>query len=275
VIAMTNLSPRLSLQVHHGDVHSFHVNAVLVTGGTEAVLVDTGFTRADAHRIAAMVLDSGRRLTTIYVSHADPDFYFGAALLTQWFPEARLVATAPTVAAIEASVAGKLATWGPRLGANAPPQPVPIPTVLAGNAIELEGEALEVRGLDDALPGRSFVWIPSLRTIVGGVNVFAGLHAWTADSQAADERALWARKLGAMAALQPARVIAGHALPGAAEDATQLAYTRAYLERFEAELPAAANGAALVGAMQRAYPDAGLMIALEIGAMVNKGEMAW
>jgi len=45
--------------------------------------------------------------------------------------------------------------------------------------------------------------------------------------------------------------------------------------RYEQELPKAANSGALIDAMKEAYPDAGLGIALEIGAKVNKGEMKW
>jgi glyoxylase-like metal-dependent hydrolase (beta-lactamase superfamily II) len=264
----------LSLQVYNADAGSFHVNAVLVSGKTDAVLLDTGFTRADALRIAAMVLDSRKTLKTIYISQADPDFYFGAGVLKTYFPQARIVATAPTLKKIEATLPTKLQVWGPRLGANAP-QAVPLPEVLATPVIELEGEKLEVRGLDDALPGRSYVWIPSLRTIAGGVNVFAGLHVWTADTPTAQERADWRAKLGAMAALQPLRVIPGHSRAGAPQDATQLRWTQDYLARFETELPQAANAAALIATMQQAYPDAGLGIALDIGAKVNKGEMKW
>ena len=192
----------LSLQVYNADAGSFHVNAVLVSGKTDAVLIDTGFTQADAHRIAAMVLDSRKTLKAIYISQADPDFYFGAGVLRRLFPEAILIASAPTVKKIQATLTTKLQLWGPRLGANAPTD-VPVPEVLPGNTIMLEGQALEIRGQDDSLAHRSYVWIPSLKAIVGGVNVFAGLHAWTADTQTAQERALWNRKLGAMAALQP------------------------------------------------------------------------
>jgi glyoxylase-like metal-dependent hydrolase (beta-lactamase superfamily II) len=264
----------LTLQVYNADAGSFHVNAVLVSGKTDAVLLDTGFTRADALRIAALVLDSKKTLKTIYISQADPDFYFGIGVLKTHFPQARVVATAPTLKKIEATLATKLQVWGPRLAANAP-QAVPLPEVLAAPVIELEGEKLEIRGLDDALPHRSYVWIPSLRTVAGGVNVFAGLHVWTADTQTAQERAAWCTKLAAMAALQPLRVIPGHSRADAPQDATQLRWTQDYLARFEAELPKAANAAALIATMQQAYPEAGLGIALDIGAKVNKGEMKW
>ncbi|MFH1869453.1 MAG: MBL fold metallo-hydrolase [Pseudomonadota bacterium] len=267
-------TPPLTLQVHNADGASFHVNATLVSGKTEAVLLDTGFTRADAYRIAAMVLDSKKTLKTIYISQADPDFYFGAGVLQQIFPEARLVASAPTVKKIQATLATKLQVWGPRLGANAPQQ-VPIPEVMSGNTLSLEGQTLEVRGLDDALPHRSYVWIPSIKAVAGGVNVFAGLHAWTADTQSAAERADWSRKLAAMAALQPETVIPGHALPAQPRDVGQIADTQAYLARFERELGKASNAAALIAAMKAAYPAAGLAVALDIGAKVNKGEMKW
>lgn len=272
--AQTPAAAPLALQVYNADGNSFHVNAVLVSGKTDAVLLDTGFTRADALRIAAMVLDSRKTLKTIYISQADPDFYFGIEVLKQVFPDAKVVATAPTLKKIEATLATKLQVWGPRLGANAP-KSVPLPEALAGNTITLEGQSLEIRGLDDSLPHRSYVWIPSIKAVAGGVNVFAGLHAWTADTQTAAERAAWVKKLGDIAALQPAVVVPGHAAPGQAQDLSQVGYTQAYLARFEAELKKSADGAALIGAMQSAYPQAGLGIALDIGAKVNKGEMKW
>ena len=264
----------LSLQVYNADAGSFHVNAVLVSGKTDAVLIDTGFTRADALRIAAMVLDSRKTLKTIYISQADPDFYFGAGVLKSLFPNATLIASAPTVKKIQATLPTKLTVWGPRLGANAPAD-VPLPEVMTSNTIQLEGETLEIRGLDDLLPHRSYVWIPSLNAIVGGVNVFAGLHVWTADTQTAQERAAWISKLDAIAALQPITVVPGHMLAGQKQDVSQVAYTQSYLERFESELAKAPNSAALIEAMKAAYPAAGLMVALDVGAKVNKGEMKW
>ena len=267
-------APPLTVQVYNADGASFHVNAVLVAGKTDAVLLDTGFTRADALRIAAMVLDSKKTLKTIYISQADPDYYFGIEVIQQFFPDAKLVTTAPTRQKIEATLANKLQVWGPRMGANAPKR-VPLPEVLVGNTLMLEGQTLEIRGLDDSLPHRSYVWIPAIKTIAGGVNVFGGLHLWTADTQGVQERADWAKKLGTMAALQPAAVIPGHSLPGQQHDASQLAWSQAYLARFEQALPKAANSAALIDTMTAAYPSAGLGIALDIGAKVNKGEMKW
>jgi glyoxylase-like metal-dependent hydrolase (beta-lactamase superfamily II) len=272
--AQTSAPAPLSLQViNHGQA-SFHVNSVLVSGAKEAILLDAGFTRADALRVAAAVLDSGKQLSTIYVSAADPDYYFGLEVLRAEFPAARIVAAAPTLKKLTAALPTKLQVWGPRLGANAPRTPV-LPEELQGNSLSLEGQTLEIRGLDDSLAHRSYVWIPSIKAVVGGVNVFGQLHAWTADTQTPAERAAWLAKLDGIAALQPAVVVPGHMLPGTPQDISAVTRTRAYLQRFEAELPKAADAAALIASMKSAYPQAGLGIALEIGAKVNKGEMKW
>lgn len=269
----TQTSP-LTLSVYHAGADSFNVNSVLVSGKTDAVLLDTGFTRADALRIAAMVLDSHKTLKTIYISQPDPDYYFGIHVLKSYFPQAQVVATAATVKKIEATLPTKLAFWPPKMGANAP-QGVSLPEVLTANTLELEGQTLEIRGTDDRLPHRSYVWIPSLKAVVGGVNVFGGLHVWTADAASAEDRAAWLRKLSDIAALQPKVVVPGHSAPGAAEDLSQVLYTQTYLQRWDAALKKTRNSTELIDTMKAAYPDAGLGIALDIGAKVAKGEMAW
>jgi len=61
----------------------------------------------------------------------------------------------------------------------------------------------------------------------------------------------------------------------AATDASAITYTRNYLVAFEEELAKATDSAALVTAMKRRYPDAGMGVALDIGAKVATGEMKW
>ena len=113
----------LSVKVYNADGNSFNVNSTLVYGEKEAMVIDAGFTRADALRIAANVLDSGKELKTIYVSQADPDYYFGVETIKEIFPEAEVVTTPAVLAKINAKLAGKIAFWGPKMGANAPRTP--------------------------------------------------------------------------------------------------------------------------------------------------------
>lgn len=264
----------LAVKVYNAEAASFHVNAVVVSGPSEAVVIDSGFTRADALRVAANVLDSGKTLKTIFISNADPDFYFGAETLKSIFPQAQVLTTPAVREKIQAKLAGKLAFWGPKMGANAPKQPI-VPEAISGTTLSVDGQAIEVRGTTGELAHRPYMWIPSIKAIVGNIGVFGHLHVWTADTQKSSERQAWLAQLDEMQALQPALVVPGHMSAGTALDASAIAYTRDYLKRFEAELPKATNGAELIATMQKAYPTAGLGIALDIGAKVNKGEMKW
>lgn len=264
----------LTLKVHNTGSGSFHVNAVVVSGPTEAMVIDSGFTRADALRVAADVLDSGKTLTTILISNADPDFYFGAEVLKAQFPGARVVSTPAVREKIQAKLDAKLAFWGPKMGANAPRQPI-VPEALDDTTLRLDGEAIEVRGTAGVLAHRPYVWIPSIRTIAGNIAVFGNLHVWTADTQSPAERSAWLAQLDEMEALQPATVVPGHMAAGTPLDGGAIRHTRSYLQRFEHETARAANTAELIDAMKRAYPEAALGIALDIGAKVAKGEMKW
>ncbi len=57
---------------------------------------------------------SGKHLTTIYISHGDPDYDFGLDTLTAAFPDAKALAPQPVVDHINATVAGNLKFWGPK-----------------------------------------------------------------------------------------------------------------------------------------------------------------
>jgi len=264
----------LTLKVYNADGSSFHVNSVVVSGKTEALVIDSGFTRADALRIAANVLDSGKTLKTIFISNADPDFYFGAETLKSLFPQAQVLTTPAVRGKIQAKKAGKMAFWGPKLGVNAPKQPI-VPDELKGTTLTVDGETVEVRGTTGELAHRPYLWIPSLKAIVGNIAVFGNLHVWTADTQKPSERQAWFAQLDEMLALKPTIVVPGHMAAGSALDASSITYTRDYLRRFDAEAAKAKDAAELIEAMKKAYPQAGLGMALDIGAKVNKGEMKW
>ena len=142
---------------------------MIVTGPKEAVLIDAQFQRNDAQAVVEKIKATGKRLTTVYISHYDPDYYFGLNVVRAAFPQADIVATPETVAKITSSKDGKLAHWGPILKDNAP-QALVVPKPLAGRSLKVDGQTLEITGPE---PTRSFVWIPSLKAVVGGIPVLA------------------------------------------------------------------------------------------------------
>ncbi|MGC0416932.1 MBL fold metallo-hydrolase [Embleya sp. AB8] len=246
--------------------------ATLVTGERDAFLIDTGFTRADGHRLVAEILDSGKRLTTVFVSHADPDYYWGAEVVADAFPDAELLATPLVIDHIRAAYPGKLAAWE-AVGVNRPTRLVDLKP-LTGD-LTFEGFRFEPKAAGAELPDRHYLWQAEHRAVVGGVLTFQQEHVWVADTATPEARAAWIRALDEMAALAPALVVPGHRLPDTATDASPIGYTRDYLTAFEAELAKAADGAALTDALIARYPDSGMLIAAQLGAKVAMGEMTW
>ena len=264
----------------HLDVYNpghdalFPVSSVIVSGEREAVLVDAQFGKAQAEQVAKRLRASGKRLTTIYISHGDPDYYFGLDTLTQAFPDAKVVASAATVAHIRQTMDTKLAYWGPQMGADKPTKLV-VPKVLAGNRLELEGQTLEVVGLDGPQPDRSFVWIPSIKAVVGGVVVSENIHVWMADTQSAQSHTDWLATLAHIEKLAPRTVIPGHYLGQSSRSLDAVRFTAGYIRAFDSEAAKARDAAALIAAMSKRYPNLADESSLELGAKVAKGEMKW
>ena len=80
--------------------------STLLAGPTEAVLVDTQYLESDVAEVARRIQTSGRTLTTIYLTHAHADHYFGAEWLLAHYPQARAVAVpraSPATAAVSTS----------------------------------------------------------------------------------------------------------------------------------------------------------------------------
>jgi glyoxylase-like metal-dependent hydrolase (beta-lactamase superfamily II) len=256
--------------------HGFFRAPVLISGAREAILIDGGFTLSDGKALAEAVKANAKKLTAIYISQSDPDYYFSLAPIKAAFPEAKVIAASATIAAIKGNVEKKLATWGPQLKENGPQAltDIVMPEAFDGRSLTLEGQTIEIADAD-GLANRRYIWVPSLNAIFGGVLLFSGVHVWTADTQGAEARAAWVKTLDAMAARKPAVVVPGHIAPGAAIDATAIRYTRDYLAAFEEELAKTADSAALIAAMTKRYPNAGMGVALQIGAKVAKGEMKW
>jgi ribonuclease BN (tRNA processing enzyme) len=65
----------------------------LIYGQREAVLVDTFLSDQQSKELLDWVFESGRNLTTIYVTHAHGDHFFGLKLLLDKFPNAKAIAT--------------------------------------------------------------------------------------------------------------------------------------------------------------------------------------
>ena len=268
-------SSELTLDVYNPGTHAiFPVSSVLVSGEKDAILVDAQFGKAQAQQVVEKIRASGKHLTTIYISHGDPDYYFGLDTLTAAFPDAKVLASQPTVEHIKKTVDGKVAFWGPKMGADKPGKTI-VPQVLQGHSLTLEGKTLEVIGLDGKQPDRSFVWIPSIKAVVGGVVVAENIHVWMADTQSVQSHADWLTTLDSIKALQPNTLVPGHYLGDSSRSLKAVQFTADYIRAFDEETAKARNSAELIAAMKKRYPALGEESSLELSAKVAKGEMQW
>lgn len=159
----------LTLDVYNpGNNSVFPVSSEIISGSSEVVLIDAQFQKNDAQQLVDKIKKLNKKLTTIYISHSDPDYYFGLDTLTNAFPEAKVIATANTVEAIKATKNSKLAYWGGVLKDEAPAHVI-VPEVIKGDSFTVDGERLEIKGLDGASPDRTYVWVPSLKAVVGAL----------------------------------------------------------------------------------------------------------
>ncbi|WP_327438744.1 MBL fold metallo-hydrolase [Pseudomonas donghuensis] len=274
-MAQASAAEPLNLDVYNPGTNAlFPVSSAIVSGKHDAILVDAQFGKAQAEQLLAKLQSSGKQLTTIYISHGDPDYYFGLQTLTDAYPKAKVVASAATVAHIKQTMDGKLAYWGPQMGADKPAKLV-VPQVLQGNELKLEGQRLQVVGLDGPQPDRSFVWIPSIKAVVGGVVVAENLHVWMADTQSAQSHQDWLATLTRIEQLKPDTVIPGHYLGQSSRSLEAVQFTADYIRAFDEETAKAGNAAELIAAMKKRYPDLGEESSLELSAKVAKGEMKW
>jgi len=264
----------LKLEVFNASENSFGVASVIISGKTDAVLIDAQFTLEDAEKVAQEIKKSGKKLTAIYISHTDPDFYFGLEVFKKYFPEVTAYASPATVESIKATAQKKLDVWGERLG-KAITSNIVLPQVLKGNSIDLEGQKLKIVGLEE-FPSKTFVWIPSIKAVVGGINVFGTtFNLWMADAQTPEARKQWIAVLDKIEALHPSIVIPAHANSNSPFDISAVKHTKSYIQFYEEALKSNKTSEALIKSIKSKYPILTFDTALQIGAKVNTGEMKW
>jgi glyoxylase-like metal-dependent hydrolase (beta-lactamase superfamily II) len=268
----------LEVEVLRTSAGSLYANIALIKGEKKAVLVDAPFTRADAHRVVGMILDSGKELETIFVGHDHPDHFFAMEVITQAFPNAKVLAH-PTVAAdIWKSLPFKVKRWYPVLGMNAPRTPT-APLAMEGDTIMLEGRELKVLGpvQGDHVHATS-LWAPSIKALFPGDLVYNEMFLWFGEH---DAKAIadWGKALEDLAALKPAIVVAGHSKPGLPNDISGITYSQRYIAAWPGMVAASKDSKDLSARTMKAFPNSVDVLGdflLGNSSRVAKGEQpAW
>jgi glyoxylase-like metal-dependent hydrolase (beta-lactamase superfamily II) len=262
LMATTGAQSTFTLKVYTGRSQTgYDVNSTMIIGERDLLVIDPQFSLSHAHRLAAEILETKKRLTTIYSTHAHPDHLFGLAVLKQAFPETKVVALPATVSAAKTGWPARQKFWFPVYGNNIPgPEPV-LPEELAAPVLTLEGEEFPitggVQGADG--PGNSFVHVPSLKAVITGDIVFDHVY-FGVPRDAAREN--WLKTIDQIAALKPAVVVPGHEGPGATRDMRAIDFMKKYIADWDANVARSKNAAEMRERVLEQYPGLGMEFTL-------------
>ena len=228
----------------------------LVYGGHDAILVDTFLSEQHSKELTDWVAESGKNLTTIYVTHAHGDHFFGLKLLLDRFPNARALATASVVAAIQKQIQPDVmkSVWEPRFPGQLPSQ-LAAPEVLEGDTLYLEGRELKVVELGHTDTSRTTaVHVPSIGLVISGDGVHNDTHLYLAECDE-NARREWLGALDKIEALNPRAVIAGHGVLDPDSSPRHIEETRLYLQDFNAVAASASTELELYEKMLALHPN--------------------
>jgi glyoxylase-like metal-dependent hydrolase (beta-lactamase superfamily II) len=262
LIATSAAQSTFTVKVHTGRGQvGYDVNSTMIIGERDMIVIDPQFSLSEAHKLAAEILESKKRLVTIYSTHPHPDHLFGLAVLKQAFPEAKIVALPATVNAAKTGWPARQKFWVATYGNNIPgPEPV-LPEELATPVLTLEGEEFPitggVQGADG--PGNSFVWVPSLKAVITGDIVFDRVYFGVPRDQA---RQNWQKTIDQIAALNPAIVIPGHEGPGATRDMRSIDWMKKYMADWDVNVSRSKDAAEMRANVLKQYPGLGMEFTL-------------
>ncbi len=218
----------LSIQPFASSEAGAWSNSYLISGESEAMLFDVVQLHSEAAQLADMIAQSGKTLKTVMISHAHPDHFMGLDVITERFPQARVVSTANVVADIRENGPWIFSLLQRKLGPEGPTRLV-VPEGLAEQNLHIEETKLEIVEFGEGESKHiASVYIPSLKALLSADLVYNNAHLYL------QERHLesWLARLDDLEKFAQNRVSTIYPGHGAAGDLRLIAQTREYLHEF-------------------------------------------
>ena len=204
----------------------------LIYGEQEALLVDTFLSDAQSAELADWIADTGKRLSTIYITHGHPDHFFGLKLLRDRFPSARALALPQVVETMQRALApGSVENWKRRFPGQIPDR-LTIAETLDGGTLSLEGNAINAVDIGHTdTDHTTCLHVPSIGLVVAGDAIYNGTHLYLVESGERDLEA-WLAAIDKIEALNPRAVVVGHGPLDPDNSPRHIHETRRYIQDF-------------------------------------------
>jgi glyoxylase-like metal-dependent hydrolase (beta-lactamase superfamily II) len=249
--------PSLSRDVPAGkdDLKWVPNTATLIYGERDAVLVDTFLTIQASKELADWVAASGKNLTTIYVTHAHGDHFFGLDLILARFPKARVIARPEVVEAMKRHILPEsVDNFWKKLFPGQIADRLLIADTMGKSEFELEGREMVAIGTGHTdTDNTTCLHVPSIGLVVSGDAAYNGVHPYLGETDAKG-RLDWIAALDKIESLKPTAVIAGHKAPGTSDHPRIVEETRQYIRDFDRLSRVASDARDLYDRMLEVYP---------------------
>jgi glyoxylase-like metal-dependent hydrolase (beta-lactamase superfamily II) len=164
----------------------FAVNSWLVPTEHGIVVIDTQFTVAEASKLVKAVIQTGRPLKAIIITHPHPDHYNGTCQLLE-LARVPVYATQATIDGIRSTAESKRTQWKPTYGEDYPNSTcVPDHMAPRRGSVGIDGLEFQFRdyGPGEA-SGESIILVPALRAAFAGDLIYNQVHPWLAEGRSA------------------------------------------------------------------------------------------
>jgi glyoxylase-like metal-dependent hydrolase (beta-lactamase superfamily II) len=231
-------------------------SSTLIYGERDAALVDTFLTIQQSQALLDWVVASGKNLAAMYITHGHGDHFFGLAPLVERFPRAKVLAIPEVVDAMrEQTSPAVVESFWRRLFPGQIPDRLLVAEALQGGDFRLDGHrCVPVNTGRTDTAHSTCLYIPSIELLVAGDAVYNGIHPFLGETDK-KSRLEWISALDKLESLKPRAVIAGHKVPGNADDPRIIGETRKYLQDFNRLEEATTTARELYDAMLELHPE--------------------